>query len=455
MAPQCLLTSWRTLELLSTTKFLTNIKMLNNLPIEIVEMIVQLLELHDICNLRLSGRSIADLASQGYFQIFFLEKKLTLPPQQVEKLKTTVHCSQLVPLLRDLELTFRYVYYKHGEDENQTAQSEELSSLVDLFETLRSALPEGRLSTLRLSMSQGVISKRKGRTPDRPWSPRHLVEAVTNFNIMLALQRTCLPIGRLDIFTRGRRCSLVLDAIGRIPDLHLLSPSLLCLKSLSIKLCRPLDPKALEFSPRTTANRLLTVRSSIAAFGNLLSLMPALEELDLHWYNLHDTYDEDQEVADSEAQRFFDQVSETLCSSPLKSITLRGVHVAQQPLVAFLQATSAMDLDLRDVHLHEGDYQPIFGELFHAQSCFERVHLEDLWEETPDGEKLLHFDTAGESKVSYLHDAFGPSELIRQGHDVQTPLRYKLAGSRALGSPGARSWRQRRLAEYGPPPRNG
>ena len=50
----------------------------NTLPVEVVENIAALLDLRNICNLRLASQSLSAAASQGHFKTFFVARTLSL-----------------------------------------------------------------------------------------------------------------------------------------------------------------------------------------------------------------------------------------------------------------------------------------------------------------------------------------------------------------------------------------
>lgn len=74
-------------------------------PPEIVESIVKLLPLHDICNLRLTNQSLASKATQKHFKANFHSRRVELSRRELRKFITATEFSGLESsLLRDLTL---------------------------------------------------------------------------------------------------------------------------------------------------------------------------------------------------------------------------------------------------------------------------------------------------------------------------------------------------------------
>lgn len=65
---------------------------LDGLPIEIIDSIVALLALSDICSLRLTGREVNAKSSQGIFKTYFHNKTITMSAS--EQLHQAVYLMQ-------------------------------------------------------------------------------------------------------------------------------------------------------------------------------------------------------------------------------------------------------------------------------------------------------------------------------------------------------------------------
>ena len=203
------------------------------------------------------------------------------------------------------------------------------------------------------------------------------------------------------------------------------------------------QPRVNEALSRAAGERTV---SYVASF---LKLMPALLDLQLHFYKLDGGGVAPRQV--SVEHRFFDLVASTVSMPLLTSCTLKGIDITVASLLLFLRGSPHLErLTLVCIHLRDfGTFRPLFDHLTHEQSLLEYLHLDDLFQED-DHLRHLHFDGPGKPKYRRLRATEGPNTLTRVGSEAKQHIGYRLSVSRPLGS--AKHWRWLRAVrnEYGP-----
>jgi hypothetical protein len=171
-------------------------------------------------------------------------------------------------------------------------------------------------------------------------------------------------------------------------------------------------------------------------------IMPELESLELHWYNLGDS------MSTSPVPSATRQESSTSSASAcLKECSLHGIYLSESHLLQFLEAVHPATLTLTDVRLVSGTYASIFKYLTGPDSPVTYYDLDDIRE----GNALVHFDVPGSSKFRYRGGNVGPSSLTRQTSHVKEAIRYRFASGRPLGSGERMRWLKSKARDFGPP----
>ena len=452
---------------------------LDKLPTEILGLVAQFLDVRDNGNLRLTSQLTASKLSCGHFRTYFRTKVIPLRVESLISLNKILQPNSLVCLLENATITKNV---SGGASDN--GKVEEL--LTKTFITLKNN--NGGLQSLNLN-----IIRSEKRYPTEFRSLTELAESAARhatFRItMLALQKSGLSVHDLNLFGNLVGQSLPISCIREMPDLNQLSNSLQKVKSFSMSLTSDepaspdIDPQEFDFedtdfqdtsshdsSSQATSQADATDGSDdsdtpskldSAAVSRFLRLMPSLEALDLHWYKT--------QLLAWAPETFFFETCFTSISPTLKTCTLRGIYIAEQPLLSFLQQTSARRITLRELHLTAGTFVPIFEALTRQTDPFEHLHLDDLFEnETsymlvrfklpgelrlpPPG--VIKVPEPGEVKFRVLYDNVGPSEIVREGEEVMQKLVYGFARGRPVGGPVAQNWFRKRKEAYGPDERH-
>lgn len=180
--------------------------------------------------------------------------------------------------------------------------------------------------------------------------------------------------------------------------------------------------------------------------AELLSKMPALQELDLHFYKtlqgLPKTYD-----------RIFTLIADCIHLADLRRLKLRGIYAREDDLISFLDRhASIQTLELHGVHLTQGEWPRVFARLC-DMPILETVELSNLW-----GQKLLNLKFPNESlllnRENTLRCARGlllPARSLSRKHlDAGLPFQMGDLGY-MMGSPEASQWRDLDKLLYGTP----
>lgn len=419
--------------------------MLDTLPIEILEMVIRLLELQDIRNLRASSRILATMTSHGHFQTYFHVKSILLTKDSAPELKHMLCYSELARSLQDLVVVSPRTF--QGNCRMSRVRPGLINLLTGVFKTLHSRVNGGQLRSLHLSMSPILLPPGKPR-PGMAFSSEHFQSGALVYQaVMLALQASALRVERLDMFSSGSRCKIPIDQLVLLlPGATHLAPGLVHTRSLTLNLTQTLQRPPWQRTLRSFSRSIDVARHSIAALGTLLRQMPSLQHLDLRWYILnrksHPT------PGDAQGIRFFDLLSVDASFPPLQSCALRGLHLAQMPLLHFLRKTSATKILLEEIRLKEGTFAPILDHLFHKDSKLEDVCLDHLWEDQEERRGVLWFTTVTAVGPPHPEADHNPCKLVRTGEEVNKPYRSILCADTPPGPSYGWKERQRR---YGPP----
>lgn len=273
----------------------------------------------------------------------------------------------------------------------------------------------------------------------------------------LALSR--LTVQSLDVFNGAtvQRRSLVST---RLNDIETEYPGLRAcfapMKTLSLSLCEPKRPETerprmvlLELSadgktPRSISNKedeaVEPDDSRPIGLSQLLQMVPALEDLDLHYFTRPGPEEEEDNPHSGQL------LKHTLLSTSLptlKSCRIRGLHSAPDDLTSFLQRTKPSRISLQNIYTLEETWRPVLDHLTSPETGIEHIHLEDLFEW--DG--YLLFDRSG--KPNCYPDAPIWSPLVRDNDAVRLRIDYRATEDRVRSSESHYKWTRWREKEYG------
>jgi len=182
----------------------------------------------------------------------------------------------------------------------------------------------------------------------------------------------------------------------------------------------------------------------------LSRIMPSLETLDLHWYNVRGV----NYTVPSQHSNPREAVNDKP-SLNLEECSLRGIYTSGADLLHFLKTVQPGSVTMADVHLVSGSYVPIMDYFADPDSPVRSYHLDDIWaprvNQWETDHNLVHFEAPGQPKFRYSRDTPGPSTLIRLGSQVKDVVHYRYAQGRALGSGQKYRWSTNKGIEFGWP----
>jgi hypothetical protein len=189
--------------------------------------------------------------------------------------------------------------------------------------------------------------------------------------------------------------------------------------------------------------------SILRDIGPLSRLMPALESIDLHWFNaLGYRYKSPSHPTTPQ------EIEGDSPSMNLRECRIRGIYTSEADLLHFLKSTRASSVTLADVHLVSGSYVSMMDYFADPDSPVTSYHLDDIrgprvnpWERNVL--QLVHFEVPGRAKFPISQDRPGPSTIDRRGSQVKDVVRYRYARGRALGSGQIMRWNRAKSLELG------
>jgi hypothetical protein len=479
---------------------------LDDLPNELFENIVQRLDLSDIYNLRLSSRLLASMATQHHFKSFFRKKRVNLDERS---LTTFAHATQpagclveelvLVGLVYDTQVLKdlrNRIYLGSGrrlnKDECDRRQRgleaiEERRDALRIFgeskngvrllsEALQNLNSNGSTAGWLRSLSLKIrICIYDGERQEAPASYDHNAETGRPFKrgvdlnplrratahtfrlAMNSLARSRLRVQRLDLYNGidMQRCSLpcpdLIQLEARWPHLRACFASVTSL-SLSLRDPSPKFPGNEHRIPFEQQSALLQAEILEACADNqyiglprLLNTMPKLKHLDLHYYGGLRNHPRTDTT-------FSKTLLQTTISKPfpdLESCRLRGLCLDADGFLPFLARTKPSRLALEHCSMAKDMWRPILDYLTSPQAGLESLCLDDLFETCTC--RHLWFDGAGRRKYG-CDDVIGCSTVERKGEAARLPISDFLLDRSQIGDSavGYSTWMQRHRFEFEP-----
>jgi hypothetical protein len=476
---------------------------LDDIPNELFERIVEQLDARDIFALRLGSRLLASKATQRTFKAFLRIKHVHLDEWSLTEL---VHATRpggigdlvenlvLVGLVTDLEYSEKRLatdhYVSHGgyemvtmkpsleSVESLSARRDELCTFRDSKEDLR-LLSEAFCNLSRsiaprclpcLSLQIGVhyLDGHRHDTPflyaentrsNFAYDPRFdLIREAAEHTfriIMESLTSSSLTVKKLDLFNGSgmQPCSLSTTVVNNVEGQYPgLSACFAPMESLSISLCNPKSPE----DDADEAYPTMPDESNTLGLGQLLQLPLQLSHLDVHYFI----------QGNSGHERIFHPRAlmrhAAACSNlpNLQSCRISGLHCDTGDLLLFLQRTKPKCVTLENIIALSETWRPVLEFLTSSNANIRSLCLDDLFElgtpleglhlyddsDLPIGTKHLWFDGSGPTKYGGPEMAAYNSTVVLQDDAVKHRLDYHFKGdlwSLPLG------WSQRRLLKYG------
>ncbi|KAI8948685.1 hypothetical protein F4801DRAFT_556191 [Xylaria longipes] len=428
--------------------------LLETLPVELIETIVKLLSFRDVASLRHTSRAIESKASHASFTRRFHCKNLKLETKTLRRLAQLSNESYSTSRLQHCTVTG---IVGLEEAASESAHDEHIRLLTVIFRNLKKNIQAGSIASLSLRVVLRVTRRTAHMWPET-WATARRTFEIT----MAALNESNLSVDEhLDLFNSVPSCSLEYTAFLCLAQRPGPANIFKRLKRLTMSLSSPVvdTMDTNYFLPIPDLNGLRQgehVALTLGAISHVSSIMPELESLDLHWFNIG------QSTSNSPAQVPAHR-DITSCSPPLalKECILRGVYISGINLLQFIMSTTPITLRLKDVNLVTGTYASSFRYITQPNTPTTYCHFKDLCQ----GRYIIHFDIPEKSEEADESSAkIGRTTLSQQLIGLgQKGIAHQL---RPILHPRAKEyvrWRQDILPKYGPPvsrsvafiPRNG
>jgi hypothetical protein len=425
---------------------------LHNLPYEIIECIVVLLDLKDICMLRLTSKYMAFSVVQNRYRSFFKAKSVDLTPSALKAFSEATELGQLGCLVQDLTLIGIASSPEFRQDLEETKTI--LSLLVQAFKNI--TLSNNTSVSLSLKVSVIDYETKERRAPICYFRNLKFVWAVAaqTFHITIqALAKTSLLLHGFNVFNDKRLdlCSLACDELGKVDFKDEgLRKSFSELKTLSLSLSdKVLDiPSSLNNHAPTDEERWDALASAIAAsnfvgLSDFLSLFSSLQTFDLHYFQLQSAGYRISHREDRPHAALLRQVVSSGSLPKLSQCTLRGVIASSEDLLLFIKSTAPQYLSLNHVKVINGSFRLIFEYCTSSMASIENISLIDLYDS-----RRLQFWPIGNSRPDYPWN--GPVVLYRSGSEVKQQIDYHYWRGRTRGSGIIARKNRRDYTDFGP-----
>jgi hypothetical protein len=217
---------------------------LESCPPEIIGSIVQLLDLTDVGNLRLTSRCLRHKATQGQFRSYFRSKRVKVTGPELKSLAIVTQRGWLGCEINDLTLvgvvnnteTLEEAVLKNPDDPRKTdletlqqrrrdyeklLESGELVHILgNAFKNIAANSSTGKLSSLSLELVVYLSNAKDELAPlaGGHWGPIWQMAAETHRIVFSALKDSNLEINSLNIFNRPdlHRCSIASNELSSI-----------------------------------------------------------------------------------------------------------------------------------------------------------------------------------------------------------------------------------------------
>ncbi|KAF2159059.1 hypothetical protein M409DRAFT_61135 [Zasmidium cellare ATCC 36951] len=440
---------------------------LTGLPVEVIEAFATLLDLPDLCILRLTSCELAAKASQGCYRTFFRKKEIDLADsEQLETFKRLTRRGGLGCLVENMTF-LRYVALEDGGN-HDVAASPDLHVLVDCLRNLKMYSASKSLHDLSLDVrtkddSPGRVSpyrsmwnERTWDTPGTPlglnvrgstrsphrrnWKATWTLGASLYRETMAMLHQSELSVKRLSVFGETENCSLGFDQLATYPEQALPSTSLATLDCLSLSLSHSVEVHRTNDEATEAA-----VPSHIHRIEAFLQLCLRLETLDLHFFKIWVGGEDERPDTFVQETRFFDRIAALVKFPHLTSCTFRGLSCKSISLQQFFEgAPQLQHVDIIHTNLTDGQWRPIFDTL--CTQKLDSLHLDDLFEKG----RIYFLGVPSKPKLVVEGQRQGTNELTRSGADTTLTIKYQVARGRLLGSPVKNRYMAIREWLYGP-----
>ncbi|KAF3482091.1 uncharacterized protein GIQ15_04850 [Arthroderma uncinatum] len=440
-------------------------------PDWIIEQVVSSLELADIRNLRLTGKTVSLKSSQGRFRCFLQSKNVDLTS---EALQTFVETKGYTSKLKNLNLVGLAVK-PNQQKEADKIQERETLLLTEVFNKIAEYNGDGCLESLTLR----VILVHKDGTRQLPadaskfpWEyiPKRIWAcAVYTWKVALrALAASRLRIKRLNAFNDAnmQQCSIPCDRLTTVDLQDIgLAESLASLKSLSLSICDrifDLDKDIPEYDKNYDYGSISEAKSeelrdfqaeadeenNFDGVANLVNLCGRIEDFELHHYHNR----KERLTVKFHAERILQCLVELEQLPRLRKSKLRGISATGTDLLNYIIRTDPSDLTLERIKLQKGEFSPNIDHCTSDQAHLHTLLLDTLYEDKGKYFEMVLFPWYKGCKaiVQGIDSEVGRAEsLKREGNDIRQPLLFIVSLAHFQGSPVNQAYSQRNRLEFG------
>ena len=392
--------------------------------------------------------------------------------------------------LADTQHDLKILHFWKSDAAFDRASSRDLAALTEVFRRVREHGVLRGLESITLFVAVARSSKRRLAPKDGGgWRAIWNMAQHTLSTTVRALSSAELPVNRLDIFGYTNACSVssydITEALDTIPT-EAKSTVLRELRSLTISVSPRTVPPSnyceyvneadpdnelqehrfgsgrrahmAAYSPPTPGEveRFAAMRDDegdVTGLARLLSGMPFLEELDLHHY----WYTSGSFQGDHRGGRLtLRNVVHLGNLRHLKKLTLRGLDVDVEDVLALLKMNPKLEeIDFRVISLN-GLWQPIFAHITDPKNEFTRVNFDVLFDkEGRAGSAFMHFPAPaggydGRVQVPTCPSPSGWAAYTLEGREaVRKGISYRRSEHWVMGCVQHSMWRKERSELYG------
>ncbi|KAH8662730.1 F-box domain protein [Ilyonectria robusta] len=446
---------------------------LESCPDLVVECIVNLLDLDDICNLRLSCKSLAVKSSHYRFKTFFRSKHVDVTADALRTFAQGTQAGGLRSLVQELYLigianetrNQKKPRTRNDSRNEEIRRAREINLLSQAFNGLAKYSKNGSLPSLTLRVA--IVRNDKERilpVDARPWPPmRKSVWQCTIYTFdtaLRALAASKLRIESLNVFNDPdmERCSLACEQLNIIDwNDSGLAESFASLRSLSISISTRVfrfhkdiqeDEHDEGQPPRKDAAEVQAEagdESNFVGLSRLLPLCNRLENFEVHYLQVPTGYSNliDRFCCEKILQR----VVELDRLPILKRCRLRGISAREVDLLDFVKRTRVCELSLESMILRTGTFRPIIDHCTSETANMTKLYFDTLYERH-NREEMIFFVGGGKSRIGFP-SANATERLEREGDSVRHPITYYNPPLTPMGNPWIPEWRRFQRTEHG------
>lgn len=422
-------------------------RLIDNLPVEILDHIQYHLPLPDVGALRLSCSAIAKKLCRTRYVHHFRNKSIDLSQTALQRFLQMMTDKSGVGCLLE-NCTIVGIAQLSVVPAQETAQLQEL--LTHCFSNLTQHLPDKCLASLTLQIKAGEYNQNGQFIESEAfYSSQAIWEAArrTFITVMAALHAAKLAVvHRFSVFMGEKGCSLAYSEFINF-DTYVAS-------NISFQPFQSLKRFEASFSVLNTSSGVEQLEAFVRHPTNILhdiaqaisKAMPTLEILHLHWYALGKVQ------VPFAAQEVSSPIESSYSLKCLRECILRGFYIIETDLLGFLTAVQPEALSLAYVSMIVGDWSRILQYITNPYTSTTWFHLDDIFHKAfplvSKGPGLVHFNGPGAPKFQYRVREIWPSTL--SSHDVTDAIEYRIPSGGALRSLQKNRWRRGNRAEYGP-----